>query len=292
MDIMIDFIQGQKFKAMADFIYAPKEKLPGDYDNLTNTLDVRSLKDKSVIYTHTMYAKQLFDVIRDLPYRFIVITHNCDNFVDERGVVFTHAGNGTITNVDEFTLPQNVIKWYTKNVNVKNPVIESIPIGIENDMWFPSLKKKEKINAKTTDQKRIRNLVYMNHNVNTNPAQRTKPYDLLGSKPWMTVDRGNNGSEFDKYLDNIYNHSYVICPEGNGIDTHRTWECLYVGTIPIEKRNINNQFYTDLPILFVDDWDDVTEELLSEENRFKNRDTNWNYNKLLFKYWQSKIRAT
>lgn len=270
---MTDYIQGQKFKSMADFIYAPKEKLPGDYDNLANTLDINRLKDKNIIYTHTMYAKQLFDIIQDLPYKFIIITHNSDENIC-------------------FTPPDNVIKWFSQNVNIIHDKIESIPIGLENDMWFPSLKKKEKIDTKTVEQKKIRNLVYMNHNISTNPAQRTKPYNILKDKAWVTTDMGNNGSEFDKYLDNVYNHSYVICPEGNGIDTHRTWECLYLGTIPIEKRNINNQFYIDLPILFVDDWEEVTEERLSGENRFKGRDTNWNYNKLLFKYWQSKVRAT
>ena len=64
----------------------------------------------------------------------------------------------------------------------------------------------------------------------------------------------NNGDNFDGYLDNIYNHRFVLCPEGNGIDTHRLWECLYMGTIPIVKANKNVRFYEDLPILMVNEW--------------------------------------
>ena len=34
----------------------------------------------------------------------------------------------------------------------------------------------------------------------------------------------------------LLNYMFVICPEGNGIDTHRMWEALYLRTIPIIKK--------------------------------------------------------
>lgn len=286
----IDFIQGQKFRDMADFTYAPVVKLPGDYDNLPSTFRPLGLKkDVNVVYTHTMYASSLFKLIAELPtYQFVVITHNSDDRVVEGGVAFMHNGNGIVSGIDYFALPDNVIRWYSKNVRVNNPRIESIPIGIENDMWFPSLHKKEKIQEKPKQLRLYKNLVYLNHNINTNPPERLKPYQILEGKPWATVDRGNNGSEFDRYLENLYTHKFVICPEGNGMDTHRTWECLYLGTIPIEKRNINNQFYSDLPILLVDDWEEVTEEFLEAAFPMFQKQT-WNRNKLTFEYWKNKI---
>jgi hypothetical protein len=99
---------------------------------------------------------------------------------------------------------------------------------------------------------------------------------------------GQNGKGFDDYLDNIYNHKFILCPEGNGTDTHRTWECLYMGTIPIEKRNINNSFYTDLPICFVDDWSEITESFLNKEyDRISN--TKYDMSKIDFNYWKQRI---
>jgi hypothetical protein len=90
------------------------------------------------------------------------------------------------------------------------------------------------------------------------------------------------------YLDDIYNHKFVLCPEGNGTDTHRIWECLYLNTIPIEKRNINNSFYEDLPICFVDDWEEITEDFLNREyERITN--TEYDMSKIDFKYWKQKI---
>ena len=80
-----------------------------------------------------------------------------------------------------------------------------------------------------------------------------------------------------------------MCPEGNGIDTHRTWECLYMNTIPIEKININNQYYTDLPICFVNRWKEITEEFLEKEY-IRINSIKWNMNKLSFEYWRNKIK--
>jgi hypothetical protein len=108
---------------------------------------------------------------------------------------------------------------------------------------------------------------------------------MCSRQSWVTVA---NKEPFDWYIDNIYHHPFVICPEGNGIDTHRTWECLYMGTVPIEKRNINNQFYTDLPIMFVDDWDEVTEDNLMKWLTISGG-KKWNMEKLNFDWWKKKI---
>lgn len=73
------------------------------------------------------------------------------------------------------------------------------------------------------------------------------------------------------------------------MDTHRTWECLYMNTIPIEKRNNNNVFYKNLPVCFVDSWEEVTEEFLAKEYvRIKSKE--WNLEMLKFEFWKNKIR--
>jgi hypothetical protein len=61
-----------------------------------------------------------------------------------------------------------------------------------------------------------------------------------------------------------------------------------MGSIPIvKKHNGYKQFY-DLPICFVDDWDQITPEFLEIE---KNRIVNSNYclEKLKIGYWVEKI---
>lgn len=263
------WIQGDLFEKIGDSTFSPIIKIMADYSNLPSSFNPESLKDVNIIYTHTFYAKQLFSVIAPMKQKFIIVTHNSDLNID-------------------FLPPDNVIKWFSTDVNIIHDRIESIPLGLENSRWVPEIGKLGKLKEKLKNKKVFKNMVYMNHNIENNPKEREKPYKILKDKSWVTTDMGSNGSRFDEYIDNIYNHPFMICPAGSGLDTHRTWECLYMNTIPIEKRNINNQFYTDLPILFVDDWEEINEKYLSD-SYMKITDATWNLKKLDFEYWKSKI---
>jgi hypothetical protein len=289
MQMSWDWLQGDRFKEIADFTYSPENKLPDDYDNLLNTFDLTLLNVCNIIYTHMGYVKQLFDVIRELDKKFIIITHSCDCSVESYGIRRPD-GTRKTQNIYVFTIPNNVIKWYSKNVNVVDSRVESIPTGIENNRWFERVHKKEKMLEICKQPRKIRNIVYMNHNISTNPDERLLLYNLYRKKEWVTARNGKNGKDFDQYIDDIYNHKFVFCPGGNGLDSHRKWECLYVGTIPIEKRNLDNQFYQDLPICFVDRWEDITLEfLMTEFVRIKAG--TWNMDKLNFEYWKNKIQS-
>jgi hypothetical protein len=249
----MDFIQGEKFKTLNN----------GDNIFYCNTHDVNNFL-KNINFNH----------------EFILITHNSDGKILEGGSEFPNA--------DTNLIPNNLKFWFGQNVCVKHEKICSLPIGLENSEWFPHLKKIEKIQNKKDELKNFKNLLYINHNILTNPTERQKPYDIFKDVKWVTTEYGNNGFNFDTYLDNLHSHKFVLCPEGNGTDTHRTWECLYLGTIPIEKRNKNNSYYTDLPICFVDDWEDINEDFLNKEyDRINN--SKFNIEKLNFTYWVDKI---
>jgi len=265
------FITGNKFKALADYTFSPQQKRGDDYYSLPNTYDPEKIKDGDIIYTDTGYAKEFLNVVSRLDKQITLITHNGD------------------TNIN-FAPSDNVIKWYTTNVNIIHPRVESIPIGMENDIWFPEVHKKEKILLKLNEPRSYRNLAYMSHSIATNPVVRGKLYQMFEGKSWVTTVRGSNRAcWFDQYLDNIYNHIFVISPEGNGLDIHRTWECLHVGTIPIEKRNLNNWFYEDLPICFVNEWEEMTENFLESEF-IRIKSGTWNMEKITFEYWKNMIK--
>lgn len=276
-EIKMDWIQGEKFWKIADFIYYPGDYfIKNDYNRLNNTLNCQKLFDGCVIYTHTMYVRGLFALLEFTNTKVIIITHNSDDNIDESYIP---------------AIPPCVVKWYTQNVNCNDPRIESIPIGLENNRWFPKVHKKEKILALLDTNTPIKNLLYINHNVNTNPEKRTLLYSVFSNESWVTVENGKNGISFDNYITNIYNHRFVACPEGNGIDTHRLWECLYLGTIPIVVLNHNTQFYKDLPICFIDNWEAVTEEFLRSE-LIRIQTQQWNIDKLTFTYWKNVIKNT
>ena len=272
--VMVNYINGIKFRELADFVYSPTVKHEKDYlDIFDNTLDIELLDDFNIIYTHIFYTKQLFDIIKDIQKRLILVTHNSDCPVD-----------------DSYDIPDNVIKWYSQNVDTINPKIESLPIGLSCNKWYPFDMKVEAIkNAQdcSPDQK----LIYMNFGIGTYPDERQPLYDMMKGKSWVTTRMGVHGVDVQDYFNNIRSHKFVLCPRGSGIDCYRTWETLYVGSIPIEKRNINNQYFTDLPICFVDKWEDITEDFLNKEyDRIKGK--KWDLCKLDFNYWEKRIRSS
>jgi hypothetical protein len=274
----MNYIQGEKFKPLAKWIYVPEgHNSKENYDNLQNTLNWTLLKRGDIVYTHTYFVKQLFEELLDSSKSnkyFYLITHNSD------------------INIDERIIPQNIIKWYAQNVNFCNSRLISIPIGIENSKWlmkFGKFKFFKRYNSFAAQISRDY-LVYLNHNITTNIKVRLPLYNMFEGKRWVTAVHGRNGNNISGYFEALRNHKFIFCPEGNGIDTHRFWEALYFGCIPIVKWNINISFYANLPILIVDDWDEVNEQfLLNSHKHILNRFEKRNLSMLNFDYWKDKI---
>jgi len=90
----------------------------------------------------------------------------------------------------------------------------------------------------------------------------------------------------------LLKYMYVLCPEGNGIDTHRFWEALYLRSIPIIKKNQISKFFlkANLPVLILNNWSDLSklnEKQLSKIYFSKKKFFN---NKYLFQnYWKKII---
>jgi len=63
------------------------------------------------------------------------------------------------------------------------------------------------------------------------------------------------------------------------MDCHRTWEALCLGAIPILKAPDFRQMFEDLPVLIVNEWTEITRELLDNTlKEFKQK-----------KYWLNDI---
>ena len=267
-----DYIQGLNFVNACDFIYDPK--LPGydEYYHLKNTADknkIEAFNGIPTIYAHTHYTKLFFNFIKNINKEIILVTHNCDVNINE-----------TLYKLK----PTNVIKWYSQNVNFNAGDLFSIPIGLENDQWFPQYQKKNRINEKNNEPKNYINWLYVNHKIRND--ERRRSHEMFKNKSWVSVE-GRVG--FNDFLNKIYNHKFILCPDGNGIDTHRLWECLYSNSIPIVKNGINISFYKDLPICFVNEWENITIDFLEKEFKRLTKIPIGN-DKLNFSYWNRSIK--
>jgi len=61
-------------------------------------------------------------------------------------------------------------------------------------------------------------------------------------------------------------YSFVACPRGNGLDTHRIWETLYRGSFPVMVKSSFSKVLISygLPILEIDSWSLLSEIPLSD----------------------------
>ena len=99
-----------------------------------------------------------------------------------------------------------------------------------------------------------------------------------------------NQKRCKKYISTLEKYKYAISPRGNGLDCHRLWECLYLGIIPVtEKQKGLNQF-SNLPILFVDKWENITPEYLEKSyNKIVHKFDTEEMKILKVSYWKKQI---
>ena len=92
------------------------------------------------------------------------------------------------------------------------------------------------------------------------------------------------------YLSSMAEADFVLCPRGNGLDTHRIWEALYMGTYPIVKRHsMIEDLVSGLPVWVVDEW----QECLPLENRRRKwhhlNEGHWQWGRLRQSYWNAQL---
>ena len=200
--------------------------------------------------------------------------------------------------MDILNMP-SLITWFCTNKLFSHPKLKSIPLGITNQFEPASLGRHRIIGntdrifsiAQELDSKfsSFAPLAYLNISQSNYPNERNEIISLFAKKEWVTyrnpefTDQGH-----EHFLRNIHQHKFVFAPRGHGLDTHRLWECLYLRTIPIVKRHIGMDDFKDLPILFVDDWSEITEEYLHHVYE-KMMQTEYSMSKITLPFWLNNI---
>jgi hypothetical protein len=191
-------------------------------------------------------------------------------------------------------LPNGLV-WLTTNANLDHPKIRALPIGLTDYCGYSpyhsiigdSENFKSYIDAQPRTEK---NLVLMNFNDSTNPSYRLPVRSLFKDKNFVTTDAYSPDKiGFAKYAQGLRSHPFCLAPRGNGIDTHRVWECLYAGCIPIVQKTLALREFGDLPIFFIDQWEDACNSNVLNDIRNQYSQRNWDLRKLTLSYWYQYI---
>jgi len=209
-----------------------------NFDNLIEEYD-----NPYYIFCYSHMINTLSDKIHLLKNKFILVSHNSDGEIRENTEVLNILQNS------------NLEKWYGQNICFQHEKLRFIPIGIANSQWsHGNLHNFENVLLNNKS-----NNVYFNFNIHTNINKRQICYESLYNKlHWL-----DNVSPHDN-IKRLSTYKFCICPEGNGVDTHRLWEALYLKTIPIvirsEFTNILEQ--NEIPLVILNRWDEFDENKL------------------------------
>ena len=284
-----DFIVNIRYAKTCDYAYSynvynniKKEIETIIYPNIFINIK-NDTRDCITIYTkleHTMYV---INNIKNINKKFILVTGCSDKSINKEMLS---------------VMPNNIIKWYAENVEIKDPKIISLPMGSISGTWignnyndceWKNHPKCKLINISNNNFEK-KNLVFMCFNLETNLKHREEVYNYFQNTNWTTnLCKKKTGKYLDDelFMKNIASHYFTISPFGNGIDCGRTWSILQLGGIPILPYHYSFEKWSEnLPILLYHNLNEITEDYLKTKlKEFSSR--NYNYNYLKISYWKN-----
>jgi hypothetical protein len=219
------FISGDSFKLISDIIYSNNKKfIIGNSDNVIFS-DINSLN---------------------------LLEYDIDNLNYRNKKIIIHNGDDPPSNVLRKKIYSNNCLLYSTNITKMFNNENVIPIGIENyhfnNNGSPHYYNFNLLNKNFNKDK----CTLLSFNVNTNFKERFRIKNI-SEKYGLTL---NFPIPTEKYRKILSRSRFIICPPGNGIDTHRFWEAIYHKSIPVIERKDYLFHDLDLPVYCVDDFED------------------------------------
>jgi len=274
-----NYITGNDFRALAEYVvengaynFAPETVMAG-----------------SIIYVEVYELGYFFNTIFPRIHEpIILISHNGDM-----------PAPGAFA---EYLNDPKIIMWFGQNCDIKgHPKFTPIPIGLANAKYkhgntaiFDALLNEIELNQKNglkekkiIKDKKLKRIpkLYVNFLSRKDPL-RIYLHKFFNKQPFVTYSPRKSVAE---YLAEMIQHKYTLSPFGNGLDCHRTWEALLMGSIPVVQTSTLDPLYKDLPVIIVQKWEEITPAYLQQQyetlrHKLVKRE------KLFMDYWRDLIQ--
>ena len=234
---------------------------------------------ETIYINTTAIPNFIANYLPNIKYKFVLVTGDTDagipnDYVNETNIILENP---------------LLLMWYAQNSILVTNKLKQLPIGLDlhsltyNSTWGPLQTVSEQINMiKEIQTIKIekKNKCYSNfhfqmwtkYGYDRKDAINKIPTELVYYEPEKIPRR----ESFTKMIE----YNYVISPLGNGYDCHRTWEAIVLGCIPIVKKSGLDPMYEGLPVLIVNDWSDITQDLLDNYKPDYS-----NVKKIYLEYW-------
>lgn len=243
--------------------------------------------DERIVFCKTDFILNEFERIKNFDKKLILIIANSDYTV-----------NDTILS----KCPDNVEHIFSTNTTCVSDKVTPIPIGVEieelttreghgmiNDGIF---EKKPYLLGEIRPTKLDNvNKIYSNFNISTNYWVRKPLLDFCMTNDNYVV---GGGLSYGGFVDQVTSHIATLSPRGNGIECIRTYEVLYLNSIPIvfgdfnEYKAINEKIYKNLPVVFLYNYEQLNDFSYIEKRIFEVK--NNSKESLDYYYWVDLIK--
>ena len=273
----------------------------GDYFSHED-LWIRSLRNPSLEYRNGYF---LFDTGRwrgiewtdiresDLSAKTLVIGH-CDN--DVTGAM--------VSEIFSASRPRAI--YATNTTKEANSIgnVRMLPLGIPND------ERHSKTHIVQSDTSLLRKAwkagrppslsadlaLYANFSVRNNPTVRRAALEVLEKVPDARLGSfvlSKRGRLADMVA--MRQSGLAVCPRGAGMDTHRFWECLLVGSTPIVLDSDHCAHLAEelkLPAITIPSWESLSDREYLIQQWEDIQDQEWDFAPLTSEYWISEVEAS
>jgi len=252
--------------------------------NNTSLFDYNILKQDAIIFCKTDYVFFLFNNIKFSNKKYVLITHHSDYHIHE--MMFK-------------SRPNCIKKWYAWTAKYEHEDLIGLPIGfaVFYDV-FPKVNKTlEKWFFDNVERLRLiekdPTTIYCNFTIDKLRPSRHQVIPKITANGVKCFIPENKHTPYGKlsyteYCEDMARFKFVASPLGDGGDSNRTWDALYMGCIPIVQ---NDLIYKklDLPFLIVNDYSEVTNDLLNNYLNYYN-DHKFKWEQATLSYWEKRMK--
>ena len=264
-----------------------------------------NVQDGDTVYICSWLTITLFvkNFVPKLKAKIVVVSGDSDM---DAPIFLKPVGPGDDIAIDEiraFIDSPNCIHWYTQNCTLSHPKVSPIPIGLDyhtiSAKQSPLEQEIELLSiaaaSKPLWQRKLK--CYGNFHFNVYHKYYTQErIDCFKQTVYTLVDYEQQPISRTETWKKSTEYAFVLSPAGMGLDCHRTYESIALGCIPIIHRmgHPYEDIFTDLPVLLVDKWTDISETLLKDtvklfSEKFPN---NWALlPKMQLNYWVNLIHS-
>lgn len=270
--------------------------------------------EKIIIFIQSELLYHYVDFLCNLNIFYTLITISNDDFTIPY-LNYPTKNEYYINQTNKLLENSGLLYWYSKNCCIFHDKIIPLPLGpkfqslstdffAESDGFKKNMHELYSVHCITPnyffqEKKNIISsnndyllYIYFSENTTENPFYqdhqhiRKKIYHFFEESMFDISHYQSN----EVYIQELKKYKFAISPPGRGIDVHRTWEALMVGTIPIVLSSTLNKLYENLPVLIVENYEIIDiNYLLYKYDEIHSK--TYDFSILYGNYWINKIKS-